>query len=100
MFAEKYPRYVLQNRSLSGRLFQTRGADEQKPRCDKTVLVGLVCKSSCDDERSAYDIGENNPAPASRLWSGSGSRAQKLISSSVVGGKMLIMITVLYTTFW
>jgi len=43
---------VLQDRSLSGRLFQTRGADELKPRCDKTVLVGLVSKSSCDDERS------------------------------------------------
>jgi len=43
---------VLQNRSLSGRLFQTHGAEELKPRCDKTVLVGLVCKSSCDDERS------------------------------------------------
>ena len=52
MFAEKYPRYVLQDRSLSGILFQTHGADAVKPRCDKTVLVGLVCKSSCDDEQS------------------------------------------------
>ena len=46
---------AVQDRSLSGtwpRLFQARGADELKPRCDKTVLVGLVSKSSCDDERS------------------------------------------------
>ena len=35
---------------MSGRLFQTRGADELKPRCDKTVLEGLFCKSMMTSE--------------------------------------------------